>query len=71
MILYQLTSEAVASHYQVMTRSPRALIVGCGIAGPVLAILLKNKGYETIVFEKVQKLGDVGASLMLMPNGYA
>ncbi|PYI08385.1 FAD/NAD(P)-binding domain-containing protein [Aspergillus sclerotiicarbonarius CBS 121057] len=48
---------------------PTVLIIGCGIAGPVLAILLKRKGYHPIVFEKVQALGDAGASLMLMPNG--
>ncbi|KAK0705635.1 hypothetical protein B0H67DRAFT_497403 [Lasiosphaeris hirsuta] len=48
---------------------PRVLIIGCGVAGPVLAVLLKRKGYDPIVFEKVRQLGDVGASLMLMPNG--
>ena len=46
------------------------LIIGCGVAGPVLANFLKRKGYNPIVFEKVAKLGDAGASLMLMPNGY-
>ncbi|KAH6653154.1 hypothetical protein BKA67DRAFT_568722 [Truncatella angustata] len=45
------------------------LIIGCGVAGPVLALLLQAKGFNPIVFEKVQKLGDAGASLMLMPNG--
>jgi len=48
---------------------PVALIIGCGVAGPVLAALLKGKGYHVIVFEKVAELGDAGASLMLMPNG--
>ena len=51
--------------------SPTVLIIGCGIAGPSLAILLQSKGYRPIVFEKVKELGDAGASLMLMPNGYA
>ncbi|PYH70922.1 FAD-dependent oxidoreductase [Aspergillus vadensis CBS 113365] len=49
--------------------SSAVLIIGCGIAGPVLAILLKRKGYNPIVFEKVQALGDAGASLMIQPNG--
>ncbi|PWY75681.1 FAD/NAD(P)-binding domain-containing protein [Aspergillus eucalypticola CBS 122712] len=49
--------------------SPTVLIIGCGIAGPVLAILLKREGYNPIVFEKVQALGDAGASLMIQPNG--
>ncbi|KAH8883334.1 FAD/NAD(P)-binding domain-containing protein [Thozetella sp. PMI_491] len=52
-----------------MANHPTVLIIGCGIAGPVLALLLKRKGYNPIVFEKVRQLGDVGASLMLMPNG--
>jgi salicylate hydroxylase len=52
-----------------METPPTVLIIGCGIAGPVLALLLKRKGYNPIVFEKVRQLGDVGASLMLMPNG--
>ncbi|KAK7747678.1 hypothetical protein SLS62_009004, partial [Diatrype stigma] len=50
-------------------RPPTVLIIGCGIAGPVLAVLLKRKGYHPIIFEKVRALGDAGASLMLMPNG--
>lgn len=49
--------------------STTVLIIGCGIAGPVLALLLKKKGYEPIVFEKVNRLGDAGASLMINPNG--
>ncbi|PIG83066.1 hypothetical protein AARAC_001242 [Aspergillus arachidicola] len=53
----------------VIMTAPVVLIIGCGIAGPVLGILYKCKGYHPIVFEKVQTLGDAGASLMLMPNG--
>ena len=49
--------------------SPTVLIIGCGVAGPVLASLYKRKSYHPIVFEKVSKLGDAGASLMLMSNG--
>lgn len=45
------------------------LIIGCGIAGPLIASLLKRKGYNPIVFEKVRMLGDAGASLMMQPNG--
>ena len=53
-----------------MSTEVAVLIIGCGVAGPVLANFLKRKGYHPIVFEKVSKLGDVGASLMLMPNGF-
>uniref|UniRef100_A0A0B7K6L6 FAD-binding domain-containing protein n=1 Tax=Bionectria ochroleuca TaxID=29856 RepID=A0A0B7K6L6_BIOOC len=48
---------------------PVVLIIGCGIAGPVLGNFFKRKGYHPIVFEKVPELGDAGASLMLMSNG--
>lgn len=53
-----------------MSSLDQVLIIGCGIAGPILALLLKRKGYKPIVFEKVGKLGDAGASLMINPNGY-
>ncbi|KUJ09375.1 FAD/NAD(P)-binding domain-containing protein [Mollisia scopiformis] len=48
---------------------PRVLIIGCGVAGPAIALLLKRKGYSPIILEKVRQLGDVGGSLMLFPNG--
>lgn len=51
--------------------SKRVIIVGCGIAGPVIAILLQKKGYTPIIVEKVKKLGDAGLSLFLQPNGYS
>lgn len=47
------------------------LIVGCGVTGPVLALLLHKRGYKPIIVEKVQRLDDVGLSLGLYPNGYA
>jgi salicylate hydroxylase len=49
--------------------SPKVIIIGCGVAGPVIALLLQKKGYKPIVFEKVRELGDAGASLMMFPNG--
>ncbi|KAG5927417.1 hypothetical protein E4U42_002289 [Claviceps africana] len=52
----------------MLPRGP-ILITGCGIAGPVLALLLHQKGYKVIVFDKVSQPGDAGASLMLMSNG--
>ncbi|KAJ5738604.1 FAD/NAD(P)-binding domain-containing protein [Penicillium malachiteum] len=48
---------------------PTVLIIGCGVAGPVLSLLLKNKGYQPVIYEKVRVLGEAGASLMLNPNG--
>ncbi|OJJ94984.1 hypothetical protein ASPACDRAFT_55561 [Aspergillus aculeatus ATCC 16872] len=52
-----------------MATSPTVLIIGCGIAGPVLAILLKQRGYAPIIFERVSTLGEAGASLLIQPNG--
>ncbi|KAK1977244.1 hypothetical protein LZ30DRAFT_692296 [Colletotrichum cereale] len=49
--------------------SSKVLVVGCGVAGPVVACLLKQKGYEPIIFERSEALGDVGASQMICPNG--
>ncbi|KAK8029615.1 hypothetical protein PG993_010906 [Apiospora rasikravindrae] len=49
--------------------SSKVLIIGCGVAGPVMALLLKQKGYNPIVFERTAAPEDVGASLMICPNG--
>ncbi|TLS27021.1 hypothetical protein PpBr36_04731 [Pyricularia pennisetigena] len=47
----------------------RVLVIGGGIAGCVAACLLKQKGYEPIIFEKASRQGDVGASMLICPNG--
>lgn len=47
------------------------LLIGCVIADPLLAILLKRKGYRPIAFEKVEELRDADISLMLSPDGSA
>lgn len=39
-------------------------VIGCGIAGPVLAVLLKLKGYEPVVFERQDEVTATGLSLM-------
>lgn len=39
------------------------------MAGPVVACLLKQKGYAPIIFERSLAPADVGASLMICPNG--
>lgn len=66
-VLIQLLNQ---SSIQVETMSnPKVIVIGCGVAGPVIALLLQKRGYEPIVFEKVHELGDAGASLMMFPNG--
>ncbi|KAH9832255.1 uncharacterized protein C8Q71DRAFT_778149 [Rhodofomes roseus] len=52
-----------------MENKTKVIIAGAGIAGPVLAILLKSKGYDPIVYERVDALTDVGLSLCMQPNG--
>ncbi|KAJ7034688.1 hypothetical protein C8F04DRAFT_1100636 [Mycena alexandri] len=48
----------------------KVIIVGCGIAGPILALLLKQKGYEPVVYERGKRSPDnAGLSLMLQLNG--
>ena len=32
--------------------STRVGVIGCGIAGPVIALLLKQQGYDPVIFER-------------------
>jgi heterodisulfide reductase subunit A-like polyferredoxin len=74
-ISVEISSQATVNHNLLKSNqlktmsSAKVLIIGCGVAGPVIALLLQKKGYEPIVFEKVRELGDAGASLMMFPNG--
>ncbi|KAJ7842823.1 hypothetical protein B0H14DRAFT_2779943 [Mycena olivaceomarginata] len=47
----------------------KVIIAGCGIAGPVLALLLKQKGYQPVIYERGKRAPDAGLSLMLQLNG--
>jgi salicylate hydroxylase len=42
----------------------RVLIIGGGIAGPVLGLFLKIRGYDAIVFERLPHFVDLGVGLM-------
>jgi salicylate hydroxylase len=42
----------------------RVIVVGAGIAGPVLAIFLKAKGYDPIIYERLESPGEGGLSFM-------
>ena len=44
----------------------RVGIIGAGLAGPVLATFLKLKGYEPIVYERMEEISDAGIGI-----GYA
>ena len=50
--------------------SNTVLIVGGGIVGPVLALLLHQKGWKPIIVEKVKDLGESGLAIAVHPNGY-
>lgn len=50
----------------------KALIIGCGIAGPVLAMYLKRAGIEPVVYEARPEPDDeAGYFMNLAPNGVA
>lgn len=52
------------------TSAKRALIIGCGVAGPVLATFLKKIGIEPVVYERRSELSSSGGgSFNLAPNG--
>ena len=53
----------------MVSRSPKALIIGGGIAGPVTAILLKKIGIEATVFEAWPQSTGIGGGLQIAPNG--
>ena len=46
-----------------MGAKTKVIVVGAGIAGPILAIFLKLKGHEPIVYERTDGLSIAGQSL--------
>jgi 2-polyprenyl-6-methoxyphenol hydroxylase-like FAD-dependent oxidoreductase len=51
-------------------RPKRGLIIGCGIAGPVLAIFLRRAGVEPVIYEgREGGREEAGSFLGLAPNG--
>jgi FAD-dependent urate hydroxylase len=52
------------------TTERKALIVGCGIAGPVLAMFLKRAGIDSVIYEgRPDPKDEAGYFLNLAPNG--
>ncbi len=41
----------------------KVIIAGGGIAGPILATVLKEKGYEPVVYERHDSVPDAGLSM--------
>lgn len=47
-----------------MATKTKVIVAGAGIAGPVLALFLKTKGYEPVIYEKINEVNDVGLSIL-------
>ncbi|QMW06152.1 FAD-dependent monooxygenase [Spirosoma foliorum] len=48
----------------------KAILIGCGISGPMMALFLKQIGIEATIYEaQTQHRDDAGAFLGLTPNG--
>ena len=50
-------------------RALRAAIVGGGIGGISAACCLRQRGVEVTVFEQAKALGEIGAGVLVLPNG--
>lgn len=48
--------------------NPKVIVIGAGVGGLCTAIALQQNGIEVNVYEKVKKLGEVGAGLTLWSN---
>jgi len=44
-------------------------VVGCGTAGPAVALFLARAGHRVTVYERVPEPGPVGAGIVLQPTG--
>jgi 2-polyprenyl-6-methoxyphenol hydroxylase-like FAD-dependent oxidoreductase len=53
-----------------MTRARTAVIVGAGIAGPVVALALRQAGIDSTIYEAYATDAEgIGGLLMVAPNG--
>ncbi|KZO93960.1 FAD/NAD(P)-binding domain-containing protein [Calocera viscosa TUFC12733] len=50
--------------------SKSIIIIGAGIAGPVLAMLLKHKGFDAVVYERQPELRQAGIALNVSPQTF-
>ena len=50
-------------------RALRAAVVGGGIGGISAACSLHQRGLDVTVFEQAKALGEIGAGVLVLPNG--
>jgi len=48
----------------------KVIVIGAGIAGPILAMLLKLKGFDVVVYEKHSHPTQGGLTIMVSPQSY-
>jgi salicylate hydroxylase len=53
----------------VARRNLRAAVVGGGIGGVSTACSLRQRGVDVTVFEQAGALGEIGAGVLVLPNG--
>lgn len=44
----------------------KVIIIGCGVAGPTLAIFLKRLGFQPVIYERAKQFADAGLSLLFV-----
>jgi salicylate hydroxylase len=54
---------------QPAKRPLRVAIIGAGIGGLAAAVALRQRGFEVALYERAEKLQEVGAGLQIGPNG--
>ncbi|EKM52862.1 uncharacterized protein PHACADRAFT_100160 [Phanerochaete carnosa HHB-10118-sp] len=49
----------------------RVAVIGAGVVGPVAAMLLKQKGYDVVLYERLDSPSEAGLGLAIQQNGQA
>lgn len=52
-----------------MDQTPRAIVIGGGIAGPAVSLFLQQGGIEPLIFEAYPQPATIGGGFQIAPNG--
>jgi len=52
-----------------MPTSYHIAVIGCGVAGATAALLLARLGHRVTLFEQSERVGPIGAGILLQPSG--